>query len=376
MMGGNNKSPIPESTSRRITSLRFLLIVLVVFIHNNFTQGSIEEVAAGGTYILFNQNLVGKWVQLFISDGIACAAVPLFFLFAAYLQAKKADSYGTLLRKKAKSLLVPYIIWISLYVFYLAGLKLLVIKIAPGLIAKPEKNALSWTAADWLQQTLGYRATANGMLTFPWIAPHFWFIRDLIILTALSPVLQFLARRFPAAFLGLVSVAFFVPLNVYFVRDSQALFFYALGLLWGIHDIPLFEKIDQICIQGGVLLFLMTFLLHHTLFKTNVTMYLFMIIFACVIMLRLSAFIAANDRMRSAASYLAGFSFFLFAIHSPILNELLKRTWLRFFPMRNGFFCLFEYFGVSALTVIIGTAAGIALKKICPPLFRLLTGGR
>lgn len=120
----------------------------------------------------------------------------------------------------------------------------------------------------------------------------------------------------------------------------------------------------------------MTFLLHHTLFKTNVTMYLFMIIFACVIMLRLSAFIAANDRMRSAASYLAGFSFFLFAIHSPILNELLKRTWLRFFPMRNGFFCLFEYFGVSALTVIIGTAAGIALKKICPPLFRLLTGGR
>lgn len=250
-MDGNNKSPIPESTSRRITSLRFLLIVMVVFIHNNFTQENIEEVAAGGTYILFNQNLVGKWVQLFISDGIACAAVPLFFLFAAYLQAKKADSYGTLLRKKAKSLLVPYIIWISLYVFYLAGLKLLVIKIAPGLIAKPEKNALSWTAADWLQQTLGYRATANGMLTFPGIAPHFWFIRDLIILTALSPVLQFLARRFPAAFLGLVSVAFFVPLNVYFVRDSQALFFYALGLLWGIHDIPLFEKIDQICIQGG-----------------------------------------------------------------------------------------------------------------------------
>lgn len=34
---------IDGETSRRITSLRFLLIVLVVFIHNNFTAENLAE---------------------------------------------------------------------------------------------------------------------------------------------------------------------------------------------------------------------------------------------------------------------------------------------------------------------------------------------
>ena len=35
-----------------------------------------------------------------------------------------------------------------------------------------------------------------------------------------------------------------------------------------------------------------------------------------------------------------------------------------------------EYFGVSVLVVVIGTGFGILLKKICPPLFAVLNGGR
>ena len=37
------ESEIPENTSKRITSLRFLLAVLVVFIHNNFTTEMLAE---------------------------------------------------------------------------------------------------------------------------------------------------------------------------------------------------------------------------------------------------------------------------------------------------------------------------------------------
>lgn len=35
-----------------------------------------------------------------------------------------------------------------------------------------------------------------------------------------------------------------------------------------------------------------------------------------------------------------------------------------------------EYFGVSVLVVALGTGFGILLKKICPPLFAVLNGGR
>ncbi|MGN0728033.1 hypothetical protein [Treponema sp.] len=60
----------------------------------------------------------------------------------------------------------------------------------------------------------------------------------------------------------------------------------------------------------------------------------------------------------------------------PVLNKILRKIWLKFLPMKNPFFCLAEYFGVTVLTVAIGTALGILLKKICPKFFALLTGGR
>ena len=97
---------------------------------------------------------------------------------------------------------------------------------------------------------------------------------------------------------------------------------------------------------------------------------------AAVIFLKLSGIIVSHEKLFSWASYLAGFSFFLYAIHMPELVYIVQRAWLTFFPMKNAFFCLFEYFGVSFLIVVIGTGIGIALKKICPPVFRLLNGGR
>ena len=94
---------IDETTSKRITALRFLLMIFVVFIHNNFTAKSIAEILENGEIApLFNQGVVGKWIQLFISDGIGRGAVPLFFLFAAYLQTKKDDRYPVFLKKRDK----------------------------------------------------------------------------------------------------------------------------------------------------------------------------------------------------------------------------------------------------------------------------------
>ena len=81
---------IDEETSKRITSLRFLLACFVVFIHNNYTVKNISEsIENGAKEIIFNQSFFGNWIQIFISSAISCCAVPLFFLFAAYLQAKK-----------------------------------------------------------------------------------------------------------------------------------------------------------------------------------------------------------------------------------------------------------------------------------------------
>lgn len=69
------KGIIPNEVSRRITSLRFLLAVLVVFMHSNATEQLATSASLGSAGIFFTKLLI----------GISWCAVPLFFLFAAYL---------------------------------------------------------------------------------------------------------------------------------------------------------------------------------------------------------------------------------------------------------------------------------------------------
>ncbi|MGP1458122.1 MAG: acyltransferase family protein [Treponema sp.] len=215
---------IDENTSKRITALRFLLMIFVVFIHNNFTVESIaESVANGGIAPLFNQGVVGKWIQLFISDGIGRGAVPLFMLFAAYLQVKKNDSYSSLLKKKAKSLLVPYALWMAFYIFLYGGLKLIALQIAPQFVSHPESTILSWSMKEWIHNVLGYDNYFGGEAKPPRIIFQFWFLRELMILIALSPILKFFVRKYPASFLFAISFFYIVPIQMYFIA-TQALF--------------------------------------------------------------------------------------------------------------------------------------------------------
>lgn len=374
--GGYGKTLISEETSKRITSLRFLLAVLVVFIHNNYTAEDIAEaVALGGAEVLFNQNAFGRWVQLFISGGIARCVLPLFFLFAAYLQARKNDSYGVLIKKKSKSLVVPYFLWMLIYGFYFVGVKLIVVKIAPQFLQNPDSTALSWSFLDWVHKVFGYRTPVGLVGDGPEFAGQFWFVRDLIIFTVLSPILINLIKRFPVALLALFWIFASCSVNAYL---PYVLFYYILGLYLGFYDINFFEKVDKIKWIESIFLFVLLFIVCNFIEITFLLTFLSscLTFVTCVLILKFSLVIVRSEKLFNAAKYLSVFSFWLYAIHMPVLKDLLTRVWLKFLPMKNPFFCLAEYFGVTVLIIATGLALGIALKKIFPKVFSLLTGGR
>lgn len=89
-------------------------MVLVVCIHNNLNA---EDAVYYG--LVFSQPGWVLFIKQALSNGIARAAVPLFFMFSGYLFWNKQDapaySYAALLKKKARTLLVPYILWTLLY---------------------------------------------------------------------------------------------------------------------------------------------------------------------------------------------------------------------------------------------------------------------
>ena len=139
-----------------------------------------------------------------------------------------------------------------------------------------------------------------------------------------------------------------------------------------------FEKIDKISWGEAIFLFLFSFFSAWTYSDGSgkSAMYWCAVLCLCILFIKLSSIIINQEKLFSITKYLSTFSFWLYAIHAPVLIVMLKNVWIKFLPMKNPFFCLAEYFGVTILTIAIGTALGILLKKICPKMFALLTGGR
>lgn len=211
--------------------------------------------------------------------------------------------------------------------------------------------------------------------TFGGYVGQLWFVRDLFILILISPVLRLFVRKFPVCALLAVSFFYFSDTRPFIVA-AQALFFYIIGLFWAESGFDLFAFADRIKWKALVPLYLALWLATWKFYGEYSCAYWFMVAASCLVLLKFSAVIVSNKKAFAAAKYLAGFSFWLFAIHMPFLLNCVQTVWRKILPMTNTFFCMMEYFGVSVLVIALGTVFGILLKKICPPLFAVLNGGR
>lgn len=366
---------IDEETSRRITSLRYILSVLVVFIHNNFTAEKLAESLAEGNRIpIFAQSVAGEWIQFVISSALGSCAVPLFFMFSAYLFFKKDTPYKVMLKKKTRGLLIPYFVWIALNIALVTLGKLFAARLNPSLLANPEKiSVLTWSFLDWLKAFSGF---GFDKFNHPYVG-QLWFVRDLLILFLISPVLRVIYRRFPKTsliFCVFIYISDVVPQC--FDSGRAALLFFTLGYFWAERDFSPFAFADSFRWTELFAMFAFSVLGCNLIFKGNSVCYALMVLFSALIFLKVSGSISKNQKAFATAEKLSPFSFFLFAIHMPFLLACVQNLWLHFLPMKNPAFCLLEYFGANIVIVALGTFSGIILRKICLPLFSVLNGGR
>lgn len=349
---------ISEEDSKRITAIRFLLIVFVIFIHNNLNADD----AINYYHLNFSEPAVITWIKYLICGLFGGAAVPLFFLFAGFLQFSKDDSYPILLKKRAKNLLVPYVLWTLLGVLaFFIGQS---IPRLSSFFQNPGNIVRDWNTLDWVNL---FWSHDKG---FP-LVMQLWFVRDLMVLILLSPILKLLARKVPALVLTAMLLGFLNGLPLGF---GTALFFYMAGFFFAEYKISFFKFADKInWISYAVLLSLL--LLNHIAFGDKIALHGLGTIIPCLFFLKLSACIIKNNKVFAKAKYLAVFSFFLYAIHAPFLVSFLNKVSYRIIPL-HGIGCLVQFLLPVIITVILGTAIGILMKKICPPVFKLLNGSR
>lgn len=164
--------------SKTIQFVRFPLIVGVVMIHSG-----LENCINTADYPIFST------IQFLISRVIARVAVPLFFFISGFLFFYKVDTftlhtYFSKLKKRFRSLLIPYIFWNLIILLGLWSLQTLF----PSLFNR-EQLIREYGICDWL------RCFWNGPVENVPINTALWFVRDLMVMCCLSPIIWILVKK-------------------------------------------------------------------------------------------------------------------------------------------------------------------------------------
>ena len=193
---------ISKIASQTITLSRFPLAVMVVFIH------SVGDLNA-------------PYVQLrdFISHPLLSFVVPAFFIMSGYLFFLNIEDkpvsvwYKYKIKKRVKTLLIPYICW-NLITLMLDLLKFV-------------RHSACWINYD---KTSVLSIVYKTFLDYQPIDLPLWYIRDLILLVIVSPILYNLLRRFACLSIIAISIWYFIGIKV-FINPISMLFFSFGGLL-------------------------------------------------------------------------------------------------------------------------------------------------
>ena len=167
--------------SNTIDFLRFPLIIAVVFIHCDPASMVIggKELVEKNTYPIYS---LLRWI---VSEEVAKIAVPLFFFISGFLFFYRSPSltisdYVKKLKKRARTLLIPYILWNIFIIMLFICAQLFI----PSMLSGANKPIFDKNFFEWINMFWGYPDEMP-------ICYQFWFIRDLIVTVCLSPIICF-----------------------------------------------------------------------------------------------------------------------------------------------------------------------------------------
>lgn len=221
-----NQSACHNDTTRAIATLRLPLALMVVLIHT-FVGPSDATIHWSELSAMDCFNIM----RVFLSRVLPAVAVPAFFVFSGYLfffNAERLDAafYRRRFARRLRSLVVPFLLWVVLTAVMLVVFK----HKSPQQFLTPR---IFWNWASWggggtnlLGQTVAHNFGPLGAML--------WFMRDLIIVVALSPLLGWLigrSRGWIVALLGLVEI--FEVQSVVYGQLLMALFYFSLGAWCG-----------------------------------------------------------------------------------------------------------------------------------------------
>ena len=377
--------PHPLS-SQTISALRFPLAVMVVFIHSFM----LDDVAFTPDWHALSGMDFAIGLQVLLSKVVSHVAVPTFYVISGYLfflhvERFTPDVYVGKLRKRARSILVPYLLWNVAAILWILMLKFggVVVKGKPisGVVDWLKEHASLSTFWDCNVWELD-RVNWIGQITPPTgpILVPMWFLRDLMVVVALTPVIYLLLRRFRRLALAALAACYVTGIWPYAHGFSiTAVFFFSMGAYLSIHGKDLVEGMSKWCMPAYALYAPMTIALlclnsRETWWGDHI--YPFYIIVSVIVMFNLVAMLTAKGKGRWLAG-MQGYTFFIYGGHA-VFGLFVADALTRFIPGYET-----HWLGISVNYLLRPTIAILVcvyvqkfMRRWCPRLLAPLVGGR
>lgn len=342
--------------SEKIKVVSFLSIVVVFFIHSTFPEEP------------YNHLLLPVVVRKCTAGIFGPCAVPMFYTISGYLffrEIKGLQTVFTKIRRRIRTLLIPFVIAALYYPAFFVFMKIL-----PGVGGYIDRPSFIEMFKNMklteILCSLFYGASDG----WPW-AYHLWFMRDLLMIVFLSPIIYIIRKQLGYWIIPLILLLFLIFSNQMFL---YAMFWFVSGSLF-LRDL---EKLPR----GFVFSLLLSFFI-LSIYRQIYGEYSWKLLKVIEISMGIISFWCIYDYITNnrlvfvccnKLKLVCQFTFFLYLYHEPIFHIIVKIVILVLGANPIGYTVAIIF--PPILIIILGVVIGLCLKKRLPRLYYVITGGR
>lgn len=288
------------------------------------------------------------------------------YLFFRNFETWSWPLYFSKLKKRVKSLLIPYIFWNAIVIigFYIIQIYF------PNLFSGNHIFIKDYTITDFLKAFWMGADNEGYPINYP-----FWFIRNLMVIVILSPIIWFIIKYTKFISLAILCLWFISVANNWQCFDNFSLFFFTTGAYFAyyrLNIIQTFVKKKKLYIGGYILLALISLILMNQDLGFYVRQASIVIGIPAVICLVAHGL---EKGKLSSHPFLTSSSFFVFAAHGLLITFISKGLFYVFCPTSQ-LALLACYFGQVILTVFPLLGVYYILRRFFPKFTAVITGGR
>lgn len=356
--------------SNTIDFLRFPLIVLVVMIHAHKTEVTISGVKY--IYDLTNFPIYSNMSYL-ISDIIASLAVPMFYVISGYLFFNKLQNfswneYDKKMKSRFKSLLIPYLFWNIAILCAFAIFQMFV----PGVMSGANRLIIKYSFFEYLNSLWGGYADNQP------ICYQLWFMRDLMVVVLLAPMISFLIKKTSYIYLILLGMLWLMGIEIPITGVSiLAILFFSIGAFVKLNSKTLVEdseKLFNFMLFAYVIIVTIILIMYN--FNTPYISYIknISIIFGLPVFFSFVVRGILNNKLEINKLLLSG-NFFVYAFHAFPLALIIK-LFVKYIHPTTEASVITMYITTPIVTIFFSLIFFALLMRILPKFTTYITGSR